>query len=251
MGAAGRKQAKFEVDSLDEGKTLETLVLPKVERTSDFDPPREDTDFEILRRNLRVLFIHGGGSRQGQVLTDRPVPNYLRDNFTNFHAEHVTDTSQFENAIQVQAKAIRTFCPDIVITKSQGGPVIKSIIDKGYWKGPTLSLVPAFVPGIDKVAYPKEMAVLFVFGTQDNQVPLSTRDFVVEHNSPLVEEQMKIYTIEDTHAMSSILESASKPNMDQLIGELWIMSLRNKAYKHEDRLPAVSDSQLSWIGLKK
>lgn len=132
---------------------LEKLVVAEITRTPDFDLIQEKAPIEILRKNLRVLYIHGGGAKQGQNLTDRPVPNYLRNRFVHFYAEHVTDTSDFALCVRTQAKAIRKFSPDIVITKSQGGPIIKQIIDQGYWHGPTLLLVPAFVPAIDNVKF--------------------------------------------------------------------------------------------------
>jgi len=253
---------------------LQKLVPADIHRSDGFDENAPCKDVALLRKNLRVLFIHGGGGRTGvqSDLTQKPVPSYLRERYQNFHATNVADTSDFEGMIATHARAIRflslflhdpsrmiiimipvwsrSFQPDVVIGKSQGSPCLKHLIDRGVWRGPSLLIVPAFVHMMDDLHFAKDYPSLLVFGDQDVAVPLSTRNSVNEVNAGLKEDsELKIYTFADGHSMNLITYETFEHNLDVLIKELWEMKFANKAYAHEKRFPPLTELQLNKFGL--
>lgn len=171
--------------------------------------PEVNSEFpaiDNLSQKLRVLFIHGGGWRKGADLSKQPFSQYLGSKFTNFHCEGMPNTSEFEKCIFQQANAILSFKPHIIVTKSQGGPTLLNLYQRGIYFGPAVITCPAVVPGIDNLILSTKVPYLIVGGTRDNEARPDLIEALYnknknENNNQLIE---RIW-VDDIHSLKSLL----------------------------------------------
>lgn len=93
------------------------------------------------------------------------------------------NTSDFEECVKQQVAAIRSFKPDVVIGKSQGGPTIMRLIHDKVWNGPSIICCGALVPGIDNFKLPPHVPFLIVNGSKDIAVSVSIGQMLKEVNA--------------------------------------------------------------------
>jgi len=186
------------------------------------------------------LFIHGGGYGVGRDLTQQPFADYLRSHFTEFHMEHMVDTSNWQACLQQQADAIQTFKPDVVIGKSQGGPTIMQLIHQQCWKGPSILCCPALVPGIDNFQLPPRIPVIVVVGSEDKAVPVRIGEKFLETNKDL-KKNIKLYTVHAGHGLTCLTNDNESVTLKTLIHEVWEM---RKTVEDFDESQCVPDRKL-------
>jgi len=175
----------------------------------------------LMSNSLKVLFIHGGGWHIDQDLADQPFSHYLRKHFPqSFHVESMANTSLFEACIMQQAKAIQKFQPDIVVGKSQGGPTIFQLINRGYWRGPSVLCCPAVVRGFDEVKLPKDVPFIICMGNQDIAVKTEIGHWIKSQNP---NDNVRLVFVDGGHDLSCLLEDSNAINLKVLIDDLVAM----------------------------
>jgi len=177
-------------------------------------------------KNLRVLFIHGGGSGKGRDLSRQAFAKYLQKRYSHVHVEHMLDTTNFEACIDQQAQAIQRFHPHVIVTKSQGGPIIMELMQRGYWLGPSVLCCAALIPNWDDFTLPPGVPFILLNGSKDVAVPLQVAHHLIEVNKNL-EQNIKLVVVEDGHALKTVLhDETARPNLYSLVCQVWDMRLK-------------------------
>jgi len=213
--------------------------------SADYSATAWTTSLDRLGDELRVLFIHGGGSLGARKdMRSEPIPCYLEREYSHFHAQNIIDTSRFDAIVAAHTRALRWFAPDVVVTHSQGGPALMALVEAKVWRGPSLLLAPAFVPGVDTLHFPSTMPICALFADQDAQVPLSVLEALVEANQS---NPLTTIVITDDHEVASLLVEpigggggkggGGRRSLTELIADLWRAKDSVIGYKHSDRLP--------------
>ena len=86
-----------------------------------FPSPDPGTPTSGKNTTLRVMFIHGGGSKAGFDRTQEPFAVYLRAHFKHFSMRQIDHTSDFGFVVDQHAQEIAEFKPDVLLGRSQGG----------------------------------------------------------------------------------------------------------------------------------
>ena len=207
--------------------------------------------------DLRVMFIHGGGSTDGDDRENEPFARYLRARFEHFSMQVVRHTSDFELVIRTHAEEAQRFRPDVIVGRSQGGPTILELMHRGLWNGPSVLCCPAIVPTVDDHLQhlPDNVPLLLATGNADEQVPLERVQGLYDANHARLQRGLGLIVVEDVHALCSLLDDgqpaahlAGSAGVDPSCGTLYDMvqtvwAMREcvaskKGYAHLERLPA-------------
>ena len=141
---------------------------------------------------LRVQFIHGlEGSPRGNKA------RYLAEHF-----EAVTpamDTSDFEACVDVQARSLESFPPDVLVGSSFGGAVAVALLERGLWRGPTLLLAQAALLYRKEARLPPDVGVWLVHGIADDVVDVADSRHLAATGSP---GHVRLIEVADDHGLS-------------------------------------------------
>lgn len=161
-----------------------------------------------LRRALRVQFAHG--------LESSPQSRKARLFAARFDARTpAMDTSDFASCVEVHARTLREFRPDVLVGSSFGGAVVVALLARGDWTGPTLLLAPAarfFAPGAE---LPAGVRVLIVHATSDDIVPIAHSRALARTGTP---EMVELLERDDDHALSGLTESEELARLVEQLG---------------------------------
>jgi len=139
----------------------------------------------------RVQFIHGlEGSPQGS-----------KARLFGEHFDCVTpamDTSDFEGCVAVQAEAIRSFEPDVLVGSSFGGAVAVELLARRVWRGRTLLLAQAALKRDPRARLPEDVTVWLVHGLGDTLVDPAESRRLAHTGSP---ERVRLIEVEDDHPL--------------------------------------------------
>jgi len=196
--------------------------------------------------DIRVLFIHGGGYAKGRDLTQQPFGIFIKEHWKNSHAEHMVDTTDFESCWRQQARAIQTFRPQLIIGRSQGGPIILRLINEGIWNGPAILCCAACVAGFDSLKLPQNVPFLIVNGSKDVAVPLATGHSIMKANEDLGE-NIKMIIVEDDHSLKSLANIDNSPNLRELVVQLWEMKKKCSGFDPLKNIPVLTKEQMKNI----
>lgn len=148
---------------------------------------------------LRVQFIHGlEGSPQG-----------AKARLLARHFEACTpamDTSDFEACVEVQARALADFRPDVLVGSSFGGAVAVALLQRGLWRGPTLLLAQAAIRRGLPAALPEGVPILIVHGAADSLIDPEDSRALARAGSPA---HVELLEVEDDHALHASVESGA------------------------------------------
>src|SRR4051812_8846655 len=109
---------------------------------------------------MRVLFLHGLESNpQGSKA------RYLAQRFETLTP--AMDTTNLPACVALQAAAVASFQPDVVVGSSFGGALAVMLLARGDWAGPTLLLAQAALHLDATLRLPEGVPVLLVHGTRD------------------------------------------------------------------------------------
>ena len=146
------------------------------------------------RGRTSVHFVHGLESGPG---SSKSV--YLGGRF-----DAVTpsmDTSSFEGSVTTQAAALAGRPPDVLVGSSFGGAVALALLQRGYFRGPTLLLAPAHRHYPVEERVPEGIAVVIVHGTRDRVVSIEGSRALARTGTPgLVE----LREVADEHRLASL-----------------------------------------------
>ena len=107
------------------------------------------------RPEIRVQFAHG--------LESSPQGNKARLLAAHFTALIPSmDTRDFEGCVEVHARALEVFHPNLLVGSSFGGAVAVALLMRGLYKGPTLLLAQAAVRYFPEAALPRDVPVTLV-----------------------------------------------------------------------------------------
>jgi len=140
---------------------------------------------------LRVQFIHGlEGSPQG---TKSQV---LAKHFAALSP--AMDTGSFEAAVAVQAEALGSFRPDVLVGSSFGGAVAVALLQRGVWRGPTLLLAQAALHMDLAAELPEGVHIWLVHGLQDTLVDPEQSRRLARGGTP---DLVRLIEVDDDHPL--------------------------------------------------
>ena len=147
----------------------------------------------------KVLFVHGlEGSPQGAK--------------ARLFAEHfdastpAMDTSDFEACVEVQARAIESFRPDVLVGSSFGGAGAVALLVRGVWRGPTLLLAQAAIHYDADARLPEDEPVLIAHATRDTLIPVEHSRRLAATGSP---GQVRLLEVDDDHPLHESVASGA------------------------------------------
>ncbi len=146
---------------------------------------------------LRVQFVHGlEGSPRGAK--------------AKLFAEHfdaltpAMDTGDFEACVEVQARELERFAPDVLVGSSFGGAVVVELLRRGVWGGPTLLLAQAARRRDPAAALPRGVRVWLVHGLGDRIIaPEDSRQLARTGSAELV----RLLEVDDDHSLHALVSS--------------------------------------------
>jgi CubicO group peptidase (beta-lactamase class C family) len=156
---------------------------------------------------LRVQFIHG--------LEGSPRGAKARLLAKHFCARTpAMDTRDFAACVEVQAAALHSFCPDVLVGSSFGGAVAVELLRRGLWRGPTLLLAQAAVKRDPRVRLPEGVPVWLVHGRRDDIVdPEDSRALAQTGTASLV----RLIEVDDDHPLHATVRGG---RLSELVREL-------------------------------
>jgi alpha/beta superfamily hydrolase len=146
---------------------------------------------------LRVQFIHGlEGSPQGAKA------RLLAEHF--WAHTPAMDTRDFASCVAVQADALRSFRPDVLVGSSFGGAVAVELLRRELWRGPTLLLAQAAVKRDAKARLPEGVPVWLVHGRHDEIVDAEDSRVLARTGTPRL---VRLFELDDDHPLHATVKS--------------------------------------------
>ncbi|MBP1686550.1 MAG: hypothetical protein H6Q33_2693 [Deltaproteobacteria bacterium] len=146
---------------------------------------------------LRVQFIHGlEGSPAGAK--------------AQLFAAHFTaltpamDTHDFPACVELQARTLSSFRPDVLVGSSFGGAVVVALLQRGDWRGPTLLLAHAARHCGLPLQLPDGVCVWLVHGTRDDLVDIEDSRLLARTGTPGM---VRLIEVDDDHSLSGTVAS--------------------------------------------
>jgi pimeloyl-ACP methyl ester carboxylesterase len=146
---------------------------------------------------LRVQFIHGLESS----------PQSTKALLLAEHFESLTpamDTADFAGCVALQRDVLEEFRPDVLIGSSFGGAVAVELLQRGYWRGPTLLLAQAALRRGQPARLPDAVPIWIVHGSRDEIVAPEDSRLLAAAGSP---RWVRLIEVDDDHPLRESVES--------------------------------------------
>lgn len=144
-----------------------------------------------------MQFIHGlEGSPQGSKA------RLLAEHFEA--TTPAMDTGDFEACVALQAEALASFRPDVLVGSSFGGAVAVALLGRGLWRGPTLLLAQAALRTQPDARLPEGVHVWLVHGRRDALVDPEESRRLARTGSP---ERVRLIEVDDDHPLRATVAS--------------------------------------------
>lgn len=151
----------------------------------------------MRRPEIRVQFAHG--------LESHPQGNKARLFAAHFSALTPSmNTRDFEGCIEVHARALEAFRPNVLVGSSFGGAVVVALLMRGLYRGPSLLLAQAALRYLPAASLPVGLPVTLVHGRQDDVIPFADSARLARTGSP---ELVTLLARDDDHALSALCAS--------------------------------------------
>jgi hypothetical protein len=146
---------------------------------------------------LRVQFAHGLESN----------PHGSKAQLLGAHfalCAPAMNTRDFESCVEVHARTLVAFTPDLLMGSSFGGALAVALLARGLWRGPTLLLAQAAAHYLPGVGLPQDVDVTLVHGLRDDVVPIAHSRALAKTGTP-----GRVHLIErdDDHRLTALIES--------------------------------------------
>jgi len=158
---------------------------------------------------IRVQFIHG--------LEGSPQGNKAR--LLARHFETLTpamDTSDFEACVALQADALASFRPDVLVGSSFGAAVAVELLQRGRWRGATLLLAQAALRRGAPAKLPEGVPIWLVHGIQDDLIDVEDSRRLAAAGSP---EWVVLHEVEDDHPLHETTASGRLVELVRALAE--------------------------------
>jgi predicted esterase len=151
----------------------------------------------MQRPEIRVQFAHG--------LESHPQGNKARLFAAHFTALTPSmNTRDFESCIEVHARALEAFRPNVLVGSSFGGAVVMALLMRGLYQGATLLLAQAALRYFPDAKLPTGVRVMLVHARQDDVIPFADSARLARTGSP---ELVTLLARDDDHALSTLCSS--------------------------------------------
>jgi len=145
----------------------------------------------------RVQFIHG--------LEGSPAGTKAQLFAAHFTAlTPAMDTRDFPACVELQAQALLSFHPDVLIGSSFGGAVAVALLQRGDWRGPTLLLAQAARHYDLPLRLPEGVPVWLVHGQRDDLVDIEDSRALARSGTPGM---VRLIEVDDDHSLSGTVAS--------------------------------------------
>lgn len=146
---------------------------------------------------LRVQFIHG--------LEGSPAGAKAQMFATHFTAlTPAMDTRDFAACVELQARMLASFRPDVLVGSSFGGAVAVALLQRGEWRGPTLLLAQAARHYDLPMRLPEGVHVWLVHGECDDLVDIEDSRALARTGTPGL---VHLIEVDDDHSLSATVAS--------------------------------------------
>ncbi len=145
----------------------------------------------------RVQFIHGlEGSPKGSKA------RLFAERFTA--VTPAMDTGDFEACVALQAEAVTSFRPDVLVGSSFGGAVAVALLQRGGWRGPTLLLAQAALRRGLPAQLPEGVRVWIVHGRRDDLIDIEDSRTLARAGTP---DLVRLIEVDDDHPLRATVQS--------------------------------------------
>jgi hypothetical protein len=210
---------------------------------------------------MRVMFVHG--DHQLPEASEAAVPSYLRRRFVNFSMASISPSNNLELRVKAHTKHLLGFKPDVLVGQGEGATAVLTMLQAETWKGPTVILSPAIVPGIDDAItrLPEGVPIIVLSGKHDDEVPVARVEGFWAWNHSRLGDGLRVVTVEDGHSLTKVLDDREpvlfeelglplansmkqkRVTLFSLVMDCWAMRLHvagPQPYDHDDRFPSLS-----------
>jgi predicted esterase len=148
---------------------------------------------------LRVLFVHG--------LESSPQGKKARLFAEHFDARTpAMDTSNFAACVELQAREVAEFQPDVVVGSSFGGAVVVALLERGLWRGKTLLLAQASRMFLSQPRLPANFRITLLHGRDDELVDVADSRTLAATGTP---GYVELIEVDDDHQLSRTVQSGA------------------------------------------
>jgi len=157
--------------------------------------------------HIRVQFIHG--------LEGSPQGNKAR--LLARHFETLTpamDTRDFEACVALQADALASFRPEVLVGSSFGAAVAVELLQRGLWRGATLLLAQAALRRGARAELPPGVPIWLVHGIRDELIDIEDSRRLAAAGSP---QWVVLHEVDDDHPLH---ETVASGHLVQLVRAL-------------------------------
>jgi predicted esterase len=150
-------------------------------------------------RAMRVQFVHG--------LESSPQGKKALLLAQHFEARTpAMDTTDFEGCVQLQARVLEEFRPDLLIGSSFGGAVVVSLLERGLWRGRTLLLAQASRMFLAQPRLPPNFRITLLHGIEDEIVDVADSRALAATGTP---GYVELIEVDDDHQLSHSVQSGA------------------------------------------
>lgn len=141
--------------------------------------------------SLRVQFIHGLESSPQSTKAQ-----ILGEQFETLTPAMQTD--DFAGCVAQQQVALEEFRPDVIVGSSFGGAVAVALLQRGFWRGPTLLLAQAALRTDLACELPEDVRIWLVHGLRDEIVDPEDSRRLAQCGTP---ELVRLIEVDDDHVL--------------------------------------------------
>jgi len=114
------------------------------------------------------------------------------------------NTGDFWGCVDLQAKTIEEFRPDVLVGSSFGGAVAVALLQRNRWRGPTVLLAQAALRYDPGARLPKGVPVILVHGLQDDVINIDDSRKLARTGT---REMVRLIEVDDVHDLKALVDS--------------------------------------------